>query len=93
MGASERRKGLDGEREFARLIGGKRVPLSGAAGGDFSGDVVDSRGWRWEVKRRRDGWRELYAWLDGADAVAIRADRKGWLVVLPLETLLRVVDE
>lgn len=88
MGASQRRKGLDGEREFARLIGGKRVPLSGAAGGEFSGDVVDSRGWRWEVKRRRNGWQELYKWLDGADVLAVRADRRPWLVVMPLDRFL-----
>lgn len=93
MGRSERRKGTDAEREFARLIGGRRVPLSGAAGGDFAGDVIDSRGWRWEIKRRRDGFRQLYAWLDGADALAIRADRRPWLVVLTLDQFLRLLDQ
>jgi len=91
VGRSERRKGSDGEREFARLIGGERVPLSGAAGGSYTGDVV-GLGLRWEVKRRADGFRSLYDWLEGKDALAVRADRKPWLVVMPLETLLEITE-
>lgn len=43
--------------------------------------------WRTEVKRRKDSWRELYAWLEreGRDMLALRADRKQWLVVLTYE--------
>lgn len=91
MGRSERRKGVEAEREFARLIGGERVPLSGAAGGRYAGDVI-GLGLRWECKRRRDGFKQLYDWLDGADALAVRADRKPWLVVMPLETLMEIVE-
>src|SRR5690606_22612004 len=90
MGASQRRKGLAAEREFARLIGGKRVPLSGAQEGWRGG--VGGMGLTFEVKRRADGWRELYRWLDHADAVALRADRAPWLVVIPLETFRRMVQ-
>lgn len=90
MGRSQRRKGLEGEREFARLIGGRRVPLSGAQEG-YHGDVV-GMGLTFEVKRRADGWRELYRWLEHADAVAVRADRAPWLVVIPLETFRRMVQ-
>jgi len=92
VGKSERRKGADAEREFAKLIGGERVPLSGAAGGSYTGDVV-GLGLRWECKRRKDGFRQLYDWLDGADALAVRADRRPWLVVMPLETLLELIGD
>lgn len=92
MGRSERRKGADAEREFARLIGGERVPLSGAAGGSYTGDVI-GLGLRWECKRRRNGFKQLYDWLDGADALAVRADRRPWLVVMPLERLLELIGD
>lgn len=39
----------------------------------------------WEVKRRADGFKSLYKWLEKADTVAVRSDRKGWLVVMTLE--------
>lgn len=92
MGRSERRKGVEAEREFAKLIGGERVPLSGAAGGNYTGDVI-GLGLRWECKRRRNGFKQLYDWLDGADALAVRADRKPWLVVMPLERLLELIGD
>jgi len=92
MGKASRDKGGRGEREFAALIGGERVPLSGAAGGSYTGDVK-GLGRKWEVKRRADGFKQLYKWLDGADALAVRADRKEWLVVMPLETLLEMLGD
>jgi Holliday junction resolvase len=91
MGKAQRDKGARAEREFAKLIGGERVPLSGAAGGSFSGDVIDPFGDIWEIKVRKDGFKQLYAWLEGKDALAVRADRKPWLVVIPLERWLELV--
>ena len=91
-GRRSRRKGSDAEREFAKLIGGERVPLSGAAGGSYTGDVV-GLGLKWECKRRKDGFKQLYSWLEGKDALALRADRKPWLVVMPLEKLLWLVRD
>lgn len=90
MGRSQRDKGARAEREFARLIGGEKVPLSGAVGGRFAGDVV-GLGMTWEVKRRANGFRELYKWLEGKDALAVRADRREWLVVIPLERFLELI--
>lgn len=84
-GKAPRRKGDIGEREVAKLLGGQRIPLSGAAGGDFSGDVVVPGLGVGEVKRRRDGFRQLYKWLEGNDFLAIRADRQEWLIVIPVE--------
>lgn len=90
MGRSQRDKGARAEREFAKLIGGRRVPLSGAAGGEFAGDVI-GLGMRWEVKRRENGFRQLYKWLEGKDALAVRADRREWLVVMRFDQFARLV--
>jgi hypothetical protein len=43
-----------------------------------------------EVKIRANGFRELYGWLDGADLLIVRADRKEPLVVLPLRLAAEV---
>lgn len=64
----------------------RRVPLSGAQEG-YPGDVV-AAGMVWQVKRRARGLKSLYAWLDGHDVLAVRADHKPWLVVMPLKTWL-----
>ena len=92
MGKRSRDKGARAEREFAKLISGERVPLSGAAGGRFAGDVI-GLGLRWEIKRRENGFRQLYGWLENADALAVRADRREWLVVIPLDKFLQLVVE
>ncbi len=90
-GKSSRRKGYSGEIEFAKLVGGVRVPLSGAAGGEFAGDVIWPGLGRGEIKRRKDGFKRLYAWLEGRDWLAVRGDRREWLVILTLDKLLEVI--
>lgn len=106
MGRSQRTKGAVGERELVNLlrkagIPAKRVPLSGAAEG-FKGDVEIepyslyglSSGYnptKLEVKRRRDGFKQIYRWIDDNYALALRADNKGWLVVMRLEDWVEVV--
>jgi hypothetical protein len=42
---------------------------------------------------RADGFRELYAWLDGRDAVIVKADRKDALVVVPLRLAVAIAAE
>ena len=88
-GRTSRRKGAEGEREFAEAMGGSRVPLSGAMGGANSNDVVLPNGLRAEVKRRKSGFKELYEWVlderEHPDLVAVRVDRKPWLVIQTLE--------
>ena len=91
MGKAQRDKGARAERELAKLLGGERVPLSGAAGGSYVGDVK-ALGLTWEAKVRGDGFKQLYAWLNGKDALAVKADRKPWLVVMPLETWLERME-
>lgn len=97
MGRASRDKGMRGEREFAELVGGRRVPLSGAQNG-FENDVlVDTPvgTLRAEVKRRKGGFSTLYGWLEDErekpDVVAFRADRKPWLVCMELGTFLRLI--
>lgn len=97
MGRASRDKGMRGEREFAELVGGKRIPLSGAQKG-FENDVlIDTPAGelRAEVKRRKGGFSTLYGWLEDEreqpDLVAFRADRKGWLVAMQLETFLKLI--
>lgn len=91
MGRSSKTKGTRAEREVAKLLNGKRVPLSGAAGGEFAGDVIDPILGRGEVKRRRDGFKQLYTWLEGKDYLALRADRREWLIVLRLNDLKEIM--
>lgn len=84
-GKASRRKGQRVERDFAKLTGGQRVPLSGALRGSLSNDVALPDGLKVEVKARADGWRELYRWVldevERPDAVVLKADNRPWLVV------------
>ncbi|MDQ0417903.1 Holliday junction resolvase [Croceifilum oryzae] len=91
MGKMQRDKGLRAEREFAKLIGGERVPLSGSAGGSYTGDVIGLN-LKWECKVRGDGFKLIYAWLENNDALAIKADRKPWLAVIPIDTLMDLLE-
>ena len=83
LGKASRDKGGRAEREWADYIDGERVPLSGAAGGSYTGDVV-GLDMLWEVKRRANGMKMYYDILSDADidGVAFRADRESWLVVM-----------
>lgn len=92
-GRKSKNKGYRGEKEFADITGGKRVPLSGAVEG-YSNDVLLGD-YRVEVKRRKDGFKQLYSWLeddDKPDMLAVRADRKGWLMVVPLDLFLKILS-
>jgi Holliday junction resolvase len=91
-GRSPRQKGNRAERALVRYLqqqgfAAERIPLSGAAGGSFCGDVTlellgSNR--RVEVKCRGNGFRELYAWLAEHDFLVVRADRREPLVIIPL---------
>ena len=97
MGRASRDKGMRGEREFAELVGGKRIPLSGAQKG-FENDVLVPTPIgtiRAEVKRRKSGFSTLYSWLEDdrgrPDIVAFRADRKPWIVAMQLDVFLKLI--
>jgi len=99
MGKKSRDKGLRMEREIVHLlqeagIGAERVPLSGAAGGSYTGDVslpVRGRDWLGEVKARATGFSQIYKWLGTNDALFIRRDRDRWLIVLPVDRFLEAL--
>jgi hypothetical protein len=97
-GRRARDKGNRAERALVAVLraGGfaaERVPLSGAAGGRYCGDVsvpllgVDRTV---EVKVRANGFGELYRWLDDSDLLVVRADRRAPLVVLPLRFAIEI---
>ncbi|MFS0591733.1 hypothetical protein AB1L05_09035 [Cytobacillus horneckiae] len=94
MGKSQRDKGQRREREFAELIGGHRVPLSGAQKG-YENDVI-GLGMAWEVKGRKTGFKTLYEWVlderEKPDAVALKVDRQPWLVCMTLDKFLEIKE-
>jgi Holliday junction resolvase len=91
-GCHSRSKGARTERSIVNALKASgfaavRVPLSGAVGGRFAGDVVLpllGRDLCVEVKARADGFRELYGWLDGRDVLIVKADRREPLVIVRL---------
>lgn len=106
MGAMQRRKGGRVEREIVNLhkavgIHAERVPLSGAAGGGYSGDVDvyvlgrDEAPFVAEVKARATGggFVTLEKWLSDNDVLFLRRDHAEPLVVLPWRSWLRLIKQ
>lgn len=100
MGKSSRDKGNRVEREIVRLLqergyAAERVPLSGAAGGRYGGDItvpvcgVDRT---IEVKARGHGFASLYGWLADNYALIVKADRQKPLLVIPLDRAIDILD-
>jgi Holliday junction resolvase len=91
-GRRSRNKGSRTERSIVNAlrasgIAAVRLPLSGAAGGRFAGDIMlplMGRDLCVEVKARADGFRKLYCWLAERDVLVVKADRHEPLVVLRL---------
>ncbi|MCR6096879.1 hypothetical protein HXA31_20550 [Salipaludibacillus agaradhaerens] len=94
MGKSQKEKGSRREREFAQLTGGTKIPLSGAMEG-YANDV-NAYGLEWEIKSRKTGFKTIYDWVlderENPDAVAIKVDRKPWLVVMELDKFKELMD-
>lgn len=104
MGKPSRDKGARRERELVKLfrewgLEAYRVPLSGATE-HSKGDVDVYKIGRdaplcGESKARKDGFKQLYAWLekDGADYLALRKDNAEWLFVLPERVLRELLTQ
>jgi len=100
MGKAQREKGCRNERQLVSIlraygIPAQRVPLSGGtsyAKGDVEAEIK-GRTWRIESKVRGNGFKRLYEWLTGNDALVVRADRQEALVVLPLRTFCELIGE
>ena len=94
-GRGSRQKGDQFERDCVnflneRGISAARVPLSGAMGGIFAGDLrvmIQGSPRRVECKIRGRAWTDLYQWIEGNFALFIRSGGRRGLVVLRLEDL------
>ena len=99
-GRRSRDKGARHERRLVALLqdhglAAERVPLSGAAGGRYSGDIsvpVLGDDWTIEAKVRATGFRQIYGWLGGNQALVVQSDRREPLVVLPLRRALEILE-
>lgn len=90
MGKSQRDKGARVERELVNRLSeagitAERVPLSGGAGGSYTGDII-IEGAKAEVKARKEGtgFALLYRWLGDNDYLIVKTDRKEPLVVMEM---------
>jgi len=88
-----RNKGNRVEREIVKMhqdmgVNAERVPLSGAAGGSYTGDVIVDNQYRVEVKARKEGkgFTLLTRWLGDNDMLIVKEDRQEPMVVLPWST-------
>lgn len=96
-GRAPKQKGDRLERAVVTLlkahgVDAKRVPLSGSAAG-YPGDVSVRLGDRelcLECKSRAD-FKTLYGWLEGRDALILKADRRDALLVVRLKDALEVL--
>ena len=86
---------LEVVRAHQRLgITARKMPLSGALGGELSGDVQIA-GLKGECKGRKKGFTGLYKAIEqcgGNDVLFIRDDRRETLVVLPWHTWVLFLD-
>ena len=100
MGKMQRDKGAREERAIVNYwqhfgYAAERVPLSGAAGGSFKGDVTIpflNKDNVFEAKLRGNGFRQIYDWLDDNYGLFIRADCKPRLVVIPEDKFRELVQ-
>lgn len=95
MAKKSRDKGLRNEQELVNAFRGAglsawRVPLSGAAGGEFAGDLR-VEGKVFEAKIRASGFKQLYTWLGDHFGLFLRADRQEALVVLRLTDFIELM--
>jgi hypothetical protein len=96
-GRSPKRKGARTERQLVNELVALglpcfRVPLSGAAGGQWSGDIhipLLGRTRRAEVKARAN--LQLYSWFKSADLLVVKGDRQRPLLVLPIELAVELM--
>jgi hypothetical protein len=79
-------KGSRVEREIRKIFEKKGLKVVRSAGSLGSADLhVEGIGYI-QVKARKEF--QIYNWLEGNDAVVIKADRQEPLIVLPLERFL-----
>lgn len=100
MGGFSRSKGKRFELQakndlIAMGIPCERVPLSGAAGGSFTGDLnvtVRNDTWKAECKVRATGFKMLYAWLGSNRLLFVKQDCYEPLVMMRLSDFVALTD-
>jgi len=98
MGKKSKRKGYRIEHEIEGIlrdsgITAKRIPLSGASW--IKGDMIinlNGKEMIGEVKARKEGFKEIYKWIDNKDFLFLRADRKDFLIVMNIKTFLELIN-
>ncbi len=89
MGKKSREKGRRGELELSHILDdATKISRAGYVGPDLTWRDRDI-----EVKRRKDDFKRDYQWLENAQILFKRADRKPWLVTMTLDTLQDLLDE
>ncbi len=101
MSKSQRIKGAAGERELAEILTatlGWQINRKLGQARD-GGDDIQTGQFKWEVKRRKKI--AVYEFMEQIEAacgpndtpvVAMRADHKGWLVMMRLEDALPLIQ-
>lgn len=97
MSKKSRDKGRRGELELASLLEGERSSQTGLASPDIIAGSRFKRS-KFEVKRRKQSFSLLYSALEqareyGSELVAVRDDRKEWLIVMPLSLWMKENDQ
>jgi Holliday junction resolvase len=100
MGKASRDKGGREERALVKILqaagfSAEKIRLSGAMGGRYAGDIslpLLGRDLKVESKVRNNGFKNLYAWLQGSHLLIVRADRREPLVVLPLRLAIEIAS-
>lgn len=98
MGKKSRDKGAQGEREVVNLLKAagheaqRTAPLQAAGGVQDGADVLLNNKDKIEVKRRKNGFKSLYSWLEESDYLFLRADRKGYIVSMSIEEFLKLKE-
>jgi hypothetical protein len=96
-GKKSRDKGLRNEQELVNAfreagLSAWRVPLSGAAGGEYGGDLrVEGKTFEAKTKANANGFKSLYGWLGNNFGLFVRTDRKEALVVLRLSDFIALL--
>lgn len=100
MGISQRRKGASGERELAKILSEQLGWVVSRKLGQArdGGDDLQTGQFRWEVKRRKKI--AVYEFMEQIEkacevndvpVVAMRADGKGWLVMMKLDDAIPLI--
>jgi len=95
MGKASKDKGYRGENNLRHLlqdagIDCERIPLSGASAITPSCDLLigDDQA---EVKVRANGFTTFYKWLAGNEYLFVKADRRPYLAVMEIKTLIQLL--